>query len=101
MNFIGNRGGIAFVDANLTTAGTSSTEAVYTIPNHTFRWTGPYGMIVLHISTATTTATGITFMANNQSQTVTDAEGAPITNLDAGYHIAVYNKQMNTLNIIV
>lgn len=36
-DFIGNRGGIPLVAATQTTAGSATANAVFSMPNHTFR----------------------------------------------------------------
>ena len=58
--YIGNRGGIPFVAATLTDAGSVSTNAIYTLPNHVFRFLGQAGLIVVNIPTSTAaTVTGV------------------------------------------
>lgn len=42
--FIGNRGGIPLVAATQTTAGSATANAVFSMPNHTFRAMGVAGM---------------------------------------------------------
>ena len=44
--FIGNRGGIPLVAATQTTAGSATANAVFSMPNHTFRAMGVAGTIV-------------------------------------------------------
>jgi hypothetical protein len=56
--FIGNRGGIPLVAATQTTAGSATANAVFSMPNHTFRAMGVTGIMVINFSAATTTATG-------------------------------------------
>lgn len=102
MNYIGNRGGVPLIDATLATAGTESTAAVYSIPNHTFRFIGNAGIVVVNFDTATTSATGITFQTNNgQTQTLTSSAGTAVTTVTIGLHLAVFNKHTNTLSLIV
>lgn len=101
MNYIGNRGGVPLIDATLVTAGTDSTNAVYSIPNHTFRFIGNAGIVIMNFSAATTTATGITLQTNNsQTQTLTNGAGAALTTVTAGLHLVVFNKHTNTLSLI-
>ena len=99
-NIIGNRGGIVYTTATLTTAGSSSANAVYTLPNHTFRFLGPAGLIVVTIPTASGTVTGVTINVNNQSLTLTDNTEAAITSLTAGEHLWSFNKTTNTIKAL-
>ncbi len=99
-NIIGNRGGVVYTTATLTTAGSSSANAVYTLPNHTFRFLGPAGLIVVTIPTASGTVTGVTISVNNQSLTLTDNTGAAITSLVAGEHLWTFNKASNTIKTL-
>ena len=99
-NYIGNRGGILFIEATLVTAGSSSTNAIYSIPNNTFRWSGPVGLVIIEFKTASGTVTGVELQANGQTQTLTDYTGSAITDLDVGTYTAVYNKYNNTFKLI-
>ena len=99
-NYIGNRGGILFIEPSLTTAGSSSTNAIYSIPNNTFRWASPVGLVILNFTTASGTVTGITLQSNGQSQALTDNTGAAITDLAIGTYSAVYNKYNNTFRLL-
>ena len=99
-NYIGNRGGIIFIEATLQTAGSSSANAIYSIPNNTFRWSGPVGLVVIEFKTASGTVSGITLQSNNQTQVLTDYSGAAITDLSAGVYSAVYNKYTNTFKLL-
>ncbi len=102
MNYIGNRNGIPLIDATLTTAGTDSTVAVYTIPNHTFRFIGNAGLVVVNLDSATTSATSISFQTNNgQTQTLTSSTGMTLTSVTIGLHIVLFNKHTNTLSLII
>lgn len=99
-NIIGNRGGVVYTTATLTTAGSSSANAVYTLPNHTFRFLGPAGLIVVTIPTASGTVTGVTISVNNQSLTLTDNTGAAVTSLVVGEHLWTFNKTSNTIKAL-
>lgn len=99
-NIIGNRGGVVYTTATLTTTGSSSANAVYTLPNHTFRFLGPAGLMVVTISTASGTVTGITISVNNQTLTLTDNTGTAITNLTVGEHLWTFNKTTNTIKAL-
>ena len=102
MNYIGNRNGIPLIDASLTTAGTESTAAVYIIPNHTFRFVGNAGLVVVNLDSATSTANSINFQTNNgQVQTLTGSTGAALTTITTGLHIVLFNKHTNKLSLIV
>ena len=48
--FIGNRGGIPLVAATQTTAGSATANAVFSMPNHTFRVMGVAGIMVINLS---------------------------------------------------
>ena len=53
--YIGNRGGIPLVAATQTTAGSATANAVFSMPNHTFRAMGVAGIMVINFNAATTT----------------------------------------------
>lgn len=96
---VGNRGGIVFTVAALTDAGSSSTPAIYTLPNHIFRNLGPAGILVVTTSAASAgTVTGVNFVVNGQTLALTDATGDPITTLPQGKVLITFNKLSNTLN---
>lgn len=99
-NIIGNRGGVVYTSATLSTAGSSSANAVYTLPNHTFRFLGPAGLMVVTVGTASGTVTGITISVNNQTLTLTDNTGTAITSLSAGEHLWSFNKPNNTIKAL-
>lgn len=98
---VGNRGGIPFANMTLTTAGSSSANATYSLPNHIFARMGNVGMIIANVLTASGTVTGITISVNNQTMTLTDTTGAAITSLDAGERIIFFNKSNNTLHAVI
>lgn len=96
---VGNRGGVPFVYASLTDAGSSSTPAIYTLPNHTFRSLGTAGLMVLVTSAATeATVTGINIVVNDQTLALTDSTGEAITTLPQGKILVAFNKNLNSLN---
>ena len=98
---VGNRGGVLFVTATQTDAGSDSTPAIYTLPNHTFRSLGPAGIMVITTSAATESAvTGINIVVNNQTLALTSATGEAITSLPQGKILVAFNKISNTLNQI-
>jgi hypothetical protein len=99
--YIGNRGGIPLVAATQTTAGSSTANAVFSMPNHTFRVAGNAGIMVINFNAATTTATGFTLEVNNATLPLLNAEGEALTALTAGLHIVVFDKYNNKLQLVV
>ena len=99
--FIGNRGGIPLVAATQTTAGSATANAVFSMPNHTFRAMGVAGIMVINFSAATTTATGFEIMVNNITLPLLASDGDPLTALTVCLHIIVFDKQNNKLQLIV
>lgn len=98
---IGNRGGVPFIDATQTSAGSSTADATYTFPNHTFRWLGRQGIIVVNFATAAaSTVTGVTISTNDTSLALTSNTGAALTSLAAGTYLVVFNKTANTLQLL-
>lgn len=96
-----NRGGIPLVAATQTTAGSATANAVFSMPNHTFRAMGVAGIMVINFNAATTTATGFEIMVNNNTLPLLASDGDPLTALTAGLHIIVFDKQNNKLQLIV
>lgn len=99
--YIGNRGGIPLVAATQTTAGSASANAVFSMPNHTFRIMGVAGIMVVNFNAATTTATGFEITVNNINLPLLASNGEALTSLTAGLHIIVFNKQNNKLQLII
>lgn len=99
--FIGNRGGIPLVAATQTTAGSATANAVFSMPNHTFRVMGVAGIMVINFNAATTTATGFEMMVNNATLPLLASNGEALTALTVGLHIVVFDKQNNKLQLIV
>lgn len=99
--YIGNRGGIPMVAATQTTAGSSTANAVFSMPNHTFRAIGNAGIIVVNFNASTTEATGFNLEVNNVVLPLLNAEGDALTALTAGLHIIVFDKQNNKLQLVV
>lgn len=99
--YIGNRGGIPLVAATQTTAGSASANAVFSMPNHTFRIMGVAGIMVVNFNAATTTATGFEITVNNINLPLLASNGEALTSLTAGLHIIVFDKQNNKLQLIV
>ena len=99
---IGNRGGIPFVDATQTDAGSATTNAVYTLPDHTFRFIGGVGLMCVNVQTAAaSTVTGVDVSVNGSVLTMTDGAGAALTTVTVGEHIVAFNKYKNTLKLLV
>lgn len=99
--YIGNRGGIPLVAATQTTAGSASANAVFSMPNHTFRIMGVAGIMVVNFNAATTTATGFEITVNNINLPLLASNGEALTSLTAGLHIIVFDKQNNKLQLII
>ena len=99
--YIGNREGIPLVAATQTTAGSASANAVFSMPNHTFRIMGVAGIMVVNFNAATTTATGFEITVNNINLPLLASNGEALTSLTAGLHIIVFDKQNNKLQLIV
>lgn len=99
--YIGNRGGIPLVAATQTTAGSSTTNAVFSMPNHTFRAVGNAGIVIVNFNAATTTATGFTLQVNNSTLPLLNSEGDALTSLTTGLHILIFDKLNNKLQLIV
>lgn len=99
--YIGNRGGIPLVAATQTTAGSATANAIFSMPNHTFRVMGIAGIMVVNFNAATTTATGFEMMVNNVTLPLLAANGEALTSLTEGLHIIVFDKQNNKLQLIV
>lgn len=98
MNTIGNRGGIPFVTATQTDAGSTTTNAVYSLPNHVFRFLGNVGLIIVNVPTATaTTVTGITVTCNSQDLSLLTNTSTTPTSLSVGDYLVEFNKVNNTL----
>ena len=98
---IGNRGGIPTVKALQQSAGSATTNASYILPDHTFRFLGPAGLIIATFDAAVTAALGVNISVNNASMALTDAEGDPLTVVTEGDHLITFNKVSNTLKFII
>lgn len=99
--YIGNRGGIPLINATQTDAGSSTTNAAFSLPNHTFRNVGLRGLIVVDFNAAITTATGIVATVNNDNLAITSSQDDPLTTLTAGLHILLFDKPSNKLQLII
>lgn len=99
--YIGNRGGIPLVAATQTTAGSATANAIFSMPNHTFRTMGVAGIMVINFNAATTTATGFEMTVNNTNLPLLASNGEALTALAEGLHIVVFDKQNNKLQLIV
>lgn len=95
---IGNRGGVPFVTATLTDAGSSSAPAIYTLPNHTFRNLGIAGLMIITIPTSSaSTVTGVNVVVNNQTLSLTNSSGEALTSIASGDILVAFNKVSNTI----
>lgn len=99
--FIGNRGGIPLSNATQTDAGSSTTNAIYEMPNHVFRFVGLRGIIIVNFNAAVTTATGVTISVNGSTLPMTSNNDEAVTSLTAGIHILLFDKPSNKLQLIV
>lgn len=100
-SYIGNRGGIPIaVAATQSNAGSSTTNAAYTLPNHTFRNIGVKGILVINFNAAVAASTGITITVNDASLPLTNNNDEALTALTAGLHIVLFDKANNKLQLI-
>lgn len=99
--YVGNRGGIGFIEAIQSNAGSTTTNAVYSFPSHSFG-RGCKGIVVVNfLSASAATVTGITISSNGSTRPLVDGVGNPITTITAGLHILAFDKPNNTLTFIV
>ena len=99
--FIGNLGGIPLSNATQTDAGSSTTNAIYEMPNHVFRFVGLRGIIIVNFNAAVTTATGVTISVNGSTLPMTSNNDEAVTALTVGIHILLFDKPSNKLQLIV
>jgi hypothetical protein len=97
---IGNRGGIPTVRATQSSVGSATADASYTLPDHTFRFIGPAGLVIVTFSDAVTGVLGIDLVVNESTLALTDAEGDPLTEITAGDHLITFNKVSNTIKLV-
>lgn len=98
---IGNRGGIPFVNATQESAGSATSNAAFSLPNHTFRNVGGIGLIIINFNAAVTTSTGINVIVNDSSLALLNSEADALTTITAGLHILLFDKKVNKLQLIV
>lgn len=99
--YIGNRGGIPIVEAAQSSAGSATTNAIYTLPCHVFG-KGCKGIIVVNFLGASAAAvTGVTLSVSGSTRELLSSAGEALTTLTTGYHIIVFDKPNNRLNLIV
>nr|DAG96275.1 MAG TPA: hypothetical protein [Crassvirales sp.] len=99
--YVGNRGGIPIVDATQSSAGSATTNAIYTLPCHVFG-RGCKGIMVVNFLGATDTAvTGVNISVGGSTRPLLSSAGNALTTLTTGYHIIVFDKPNNKLNLIV
>lgn len=99
--YVGNRGGIPVVEAAQSSAGSATTNAIYTLPCHVFG-RGCKGIIVVNFLGATAAAiTGVDISVGGSTRPLLSSAGDAITTLTTGYHIIVFDKPNNKLNLIV
>ena len=99
--YIGNRGGIPIVEATQSNAGSATTNAIYTLPCHVFG-KGCKGIIVVNfLGSSAATVTGVTLSVSGSTRELFSSAGEALTTLTTGYHIIVFDKPNNRLNLIV
>ena len=99
--YVGNRGGVPVVEAAQSSAGSVTTNAIYTLPCHVFG-RGCKGIIVVNFLGATAAAvTGVDISVGGSTRPLLSSAGDAITTLTTGYHIIVFDKPNNKLNLIV
>ena len=99
--YVGNRGGVPVVEAAQSSAGSATTNAIYTLPCHVFG-RGCKGIIVVNFLGATAaTVTGVDISVGGSTRPLLSSAGDAITTLTTGYHIIVFDKPNNKLNLIV
>lgn len=99
--YVGNRGGIPIVDATQSSAGSATTNAIYTLPCHVFG-KGCKGIMVVNFLGATDTAvTGVNISVGGSTRPLLSSAGNALTTLTTGYRIIVFDKPNNKLNLIV
>lgn len=99
--YVGNRGGVPVVEAAQSSAGSATTNAIYTLPCHVFG-RGCKGIIVVNFLGATAaTVTGVDISVGDSTRPLLSSAGDAITTLTSGYHIIVFDKPNNKLNLIV
>lgn len=99
--YIGNRGGIPIVDAAQSSAGSATTNAIYTLPCHVFG-KGYKGIIVVNfLGDSAATVTGVIISVGGSTRPLLSPTGAAITTLTTGLHIITFDKPNNKLNLIV
>lgn len=99
--YVGNRGGIPIVEATQSSAGSATTDAIYTLPCHVFG-KGCKGMIIVNFLGATAAAvTGVNISVGGSTRPLLSSAGDAITTLTTGFHIIVFDKPNNRLNLVV
>lgn len=99
--YVGNRGGVPIVDATQSSAGSTTTNAIYTLPCHIFG-RGCKGIIVVNFLGATAaTVTGVNISVGGSTRPLLSPTGEALTTLTTGFHIIAFDKPNNRLNLIV
>lgn len=99
---VGNRGGIPIVDAIQSDAGSATTNAVYSLPNHVFASRCNRLAVLVNFLSATAAAvTGVTISVNGSTRPLTNGDGTAVTTLAAGWHWVVVDKANNTINLVI
>lgn len=100
--YIGNRGGVPIVT---TTPVVSATDVRYVLPNHTFRFLGAKGMIIISggIPTGTTTTLPVLIEVNGETKPLTNIDGNAVTVATVGTIKLIevlFDKQSGTLQTL-
>uniref|UniRef100_A0AAU8MIN8 Capsid protein n=1 Tax=Geladintestivirus 2 TaxID=3233134 RepID=A0AAU8MIN8_9CAUD len=99
--YIGNRGGIPIVEASQSNAGSATTNAIYVLPPHVFGRGCKGMMIVNFLGASDATVTGVTISVNGSSRELLSSTDTTLTTITTGFHIIVFDKTNNKLNLIV
>lgn len=99
--YIGNRGGIPIVNATQSSAGSATTDAIYVLPPHVFGRGCKGIMVVNFLGASDATVTGVTISVNGSTRPLLGADDATLTTIATGYHILVFDKSNDKLNLIV
>lgn len=98
---IGNRGGIPIVNATQESAGSATSNAAFSLPNHTFRNVGIAGLIIINFNADVSASTGINVIVNDGSLALLNSEADTLTTVTAGLHILLFDKKINKLQLII
>lgn len=84
----------------------TSTSVIFTLPNNTFLYSAPCGIVPIHIKqdipSGTTQTLPIMFKINNETQSVVLPNGTSLTaaGITSGVYLFFYDKRFDVLQII-